>query len=59
MQRAFCLLSFTDEGNLMLIFMFSLELQFAKFERYFNEWINKESKRVLKGSYERLIKIHM
>ena len=59
MQRAFCLLSFTDEGNLMLIFMFSLELQFAKFERYFNEWINKESKRVLKSSYERLIKIHM
>ena len=59
MQRAFCLLSFTDEGNLMLIFMFSLELQFAKFERYFNEWINKESKRVLKSSYERLIKIQM
>ena len=59
MQSAFCLLSFTDEGNLMLIFMFSLELQFAKFERYFNEWINKESKRVLKSSYERLIKIHM
>ena len=59
MQRAFCLLSFTDEGNLMLIFMFSLELQFAKFERYFNEWINKESKRVLKSSYERLIKIHI